>query len=157
MQFFQWQWLKFLRLLGSKPAGEDMSRALDAMTEIGTDQGGRVTSSTVAPEVSTVAASDAGVVEAEADSLAAGVPDLSLDHGGGMGEGGLLGLSRRVAEACDIKRLLERNTEEVDNLLAALEGSYVKPGVGGKGTHMTHITFNFGMKTRLVFSSFFFS
>lgn len=51
--------------------------------------------------------------------------------GGGLGEGGALGLSRRVAEAFDIKVLLEQNTDEVDNLVRALRGSYIKPGVGG--------------------------
>lgn len=51
---------------------------------------------------------------------------------GGAGDGGVLGLSRRVADAVDIKTLLEQNTDEVDNLLRALEGSYVKPGVGGE-------------------------
>lgn len=51
---------------------------------------------------------------------------------GGAGNGGALGLSRRVAEAMDIKALLEQNTDEVDNLMRALEGSYVKPGVGGE-------------------------
>lgn len=51
---------------------------------------------------------------------------------GGVGDRGVLGLSRRVAEAVDIKALLEQNTDEVDSLIRALEGSYVKPGVGGE-------------------------
>ncbi|CAN0465820.1 unnamed protein product, partial [Hapterophycus canaliculatus] len=42
------------------------------------------------------------------------------------------GLSRRVAEAVDIKGLLEQNTDEVRNLIRALDGSYIKPGVGGE-------------------------
>lgn len=52
--------------------------------------------------------------------------------GMGMGEGGVFGLSKRVAEAMEIKALLSQNTDEVDNLVRALDGSYVKPGVGGR-------------------------
>lgn len=52
------------------------------------------------------------------------------------GDGGVLALSRRVSEAVEIKGLLERNTDEVDSLMKALEGSYVKPGVGGESDLM---------------------
>lgn len=52
-------------------------------------------------------------------------------------DGDILGLSKRVAEAVAIKDLLEMNTDEVDNLLRALDGSYVKPGVGGEGLKPT--------------------
>lgn len=66
-------------------------------------------------------------------SLPLSAPAGSDDaRSGGVGDGGALGLSRRVAEAADIKALLEQNTDEVDNLMRALEGSYVKPGVGGE-------------------------
>lgn len=51
---------------------------------------------------------------------------------GFLGDGGVLALSRRVSEAVEIKGLLERNTDEVESLIKALEGSYVKPGVGGE-------------------------
>ena len=84
-----------------------MSRELDTMKEIERDQAGMdtVKSATVVPQ-------DGG------QAL--------------VGDGGVLGLSRRVAEAVEIKALLEQNTDEVANLVRALDGSYVKPGVGGE-------------------------
>lgn len=48
-----------------------------------------------------------------------------------VGIGAGLEMSKKVAEAMAIKGLLEQNTDEVTNLLRALDGSYVKPGVGG--------------------------
>ncbi|CAM9137446.1 unnamed protein product [Ascophyllum nodosum] len=106
MEYFRWNWLKLLRLLGSEGAGDAMSRELDTMKEIERDQAGMdtVKSATVVPQ-------DGG------QAL--------------VGDGGVLGLSRRVAEAVEIKALLEQNTDEVANLVRALDGSYVKPGVGG--------------------------
>lgn len=119
LQYFRWGWLRFLRQLGSKQAADDINRELDAMNEIGRDQEGIAVSSSPA---STHQGQNGGGVSAAGAAESEGVG----------GEGGVFGLSRRVAEALDIKGLLEQNTDEVDNLLKALEGSYIKPGVGGE-------------------------
>ncbi|CAM9821865.1 unnamed protein product [Ectocarpus sp. 6 AP-2014] len=87
------------------------------MNEIGRDQQGMAVSSSPPPPPGESAASVSAAEAAESEGVA--------------GEGGVFGLSRRVSEALDIKGLLEQNTDEVDNLLRALEGSYIKPGVGG--------------------------
>eukprot|EP00903_Cladosiphon_okamuranus_P008053 g7767.t1 len=118
MEYIRWGWLRLLRQLGNKQASEAINRELDAMSEIGRDQ------NNPAGEPSP----PHGGHEALPLSALAGSDHAS---GGGAGDGGALGLSRRVAEAVDIKALLEQNTDEVDNLMRALEGSYVKPGVGG--------------------------
>lgn len=115
IQYFRWGWLKFLRQLGSKQARDAINMELDAMKEIGREQQGPARNTAAATTTTTTTE---------------GQPE----HGdaGGMGEGGVLGLSRRVAEAVDIKGLLEQNTDEVHNLIRALDGSYIKPGVGGE-------------------------
>ncbi|CAB1111031.1 unnamed protein product [Ectocarpus sp. CCAP 1310/34] len=117
MEYFRWGWLRFLRQLGNKQAADDINKELDAMNEIGRDQQGMAVSSSPPPPPGENPASVSAAEAAESEVIA--------------GEGGVFGLSRRVAEALDIKGLLEQNTDEVDNLLRALEGSYIKPGVGG--------------------------
>ncbi|CAM9309741.1 unnamed protein product [Ectocarpus sp. 4 AP-2014] len=117
MEYFRWGWLRFLRQLGNKQAADDINKELDAMNEIGRDQQGMAVSSSRPPPPGENSGSVSAAEAAESEVVA--------------GEGGVFGLSRRVAEALDIKGLLEQNTDEVDNLLRALEGSYIKPGVGG--------------------------
>lgn len=117
-QYFRWGWLKLLRQLGNKKARDAINSELDAMMEIGRDQQGATTTA------STTTTTPAGQQE-HSDA----------------GEGGVLGLSRRVAEAVDIKGLLEQNTDEVHNLIRALDGSYIKPGVGGEALSVCDVPF----------------
>lgn len=90
-----------------------MDRELDTMREIEMNQ--------------------AGVKSATVNAAAAASED---EERGSLGDGGMMALSRRVSEAVEIKGLLERNTDEVESLVKALEGSYVKPGVGGESDLM---------------------
>ncbi|CAM9815469.1 unnamed protein product, partial [Laminaria digitata] len=119
-EYFRWKWLRLLRSLGNKGAAEAIDGELDAMDEISLGQG--MTAAQVLPSpVTPVAGQSEGEMGTEA----------VVGAGTGTREGGALCLSRKVAEAFDIKSLLAMNTDEVDNLVRALEGSYVKPGVGG--------------------------
>lgn len=141
-QYFRWGWLRLLRQLGNKQAAEAINRELDAMSEIGRDQNNQQGTPTTAPMPSLSLAHEGKQHQEQRhqrrqEALPQPPPSApagsdQAGSGGGGDSGGALGLSRRVAEAVDIKGLLEQNTDEVDNLMRALEGSYVKPGVGGE-------------------------
>lgn len=108
------------------------------MNEIARGQGGDIPNFKTPPTVVT----PAHLPEQHAATLASSLPVtsevgvVSVQDEGVFEEGvravNVMELSRKVAEAVEIKGLLELNSEEVDNLLKALKGSYVKPGVGGE-------------------------
>ncbi|CAM9969609.1 unnamed protein product, partial [Discosporangium mesarthrocarpum] len=132
-QYFRWQWLKFLRLLGSQEAKDAISSELQTMAEIQLGQGGEVgnMAAGLGKGTPTGLQGEVGVDTGagEGADVGAGADGAAQEDGGW--EGGLSGLSRRICEAAEIKGLLEQNTEELDSLLKALDGSYVLPGVGG--------------------------
>lgn len=100
------------------------------MAELGTAQG-ETSSSSPASVSSTSLLSSSAEGQHEGSGQEGGVghaADVAIDDI----EGGIMAISRKVAEAVTIKGLLERNTDEIDNMLRVLNGSYVKPGVGGE-------------------------
>lgn len=125
-KYFRWQWLRLLRLLGSNAAADSIRRQLEAVAEINTAQG-EVSSVARRPRLPSTALASGH--EGRSDGAEEGM----LEEGGaGTVDAGVMALSRKVSEAVSIKALLEKNTDEVENLLRALDGSYVKPGVGGE-------------------------
>lgn len=109
--------------MGNRQAAEDIRQELRFMAEIASDQGG---SKSPAPRQQPQQREQLGEAITTGGTEGVGV----VVEGAGGEVGGEL--CKRLAEAVMIKGLLELNTDEVANLLRALDGSYVKPGVGGR-------------------------
>ncbi|CAM9168634.1 unnamed protein product [Chrysoparadoxa australica] len=107
VEWLQWKWLMLLRHFGVDGASNDIKGRLEAMKEIGLESSSRYNTHVLYLTFTPSHSLDGEVM----------TPERAL--------------SKQVAEAHTITRLLQKNTDERTSVLRALNGEYIPPGVGG--------------------------